>query len=1147
MWETKRNLLPYLSEQSMDMQRIRKYKEVKEVFDTYARKVIEIATQNVVDEQIIMPIYENLRSLFYQEKDAKTRALYKKASDNYKKFVASVIKKTAENYQLTKKFGKLFSENDSAIRKNAAILGMKEENLKVLSLYNNFSSFFTKYFTSLTTIICGTEQGSIAFRILENMERYWQNEQVLTDIEENYPELFGMIRDAVDEIELAMCMTQKGIDRYTMLLGNTQNTGVNSKISEFAQKNSVRVRLLKPLYKIPLAKVEKQIVIDAIDSDMELRNIVLDSLPAATQILAFAKRMLTYPFDEAIRESTYVKRRSLSVLSSRMYGQYDLLGRKVKQLELSAVEKENDIIRLSSIDETMKLTEAEPAKGYVDLLREDMEEARKVEKLISYIRNLCEHNADIKSNRAKIKECYDKILLVRRTVSMFYVDEIENTFIEDIASMRDTFAGFNRTYNMVRNYCTRNPIQKNSCDMFFNKGSFLSSFDADKFKSGISLSTLLRKDDMYYLYVMNPEKSTRLSSTAYVNNGGYDRLAYKQLTGLNKMFPKCFVLSKDATERYGLTEVIREIVAEKKYTKEAADRESCEKWIDYCIKSFKKNVDWMRYYNVPFKKAEEYESANDFYTQTEKHTIFMDWSEHLDEDYVRKSVKDGSAFLFQLYNHDFSPYHTGKDGNYTRILKELFSEENIRKLNETDETALKLASGGARLSFRKASIPYKATHRANEELQNKNALNPKKTSKFTYDICKDRRFMSDKFILHIGVQIGFRNEETYTYNLNQMVNEQILKKSPNVLTIRSGEEYLLYYMATDAYGHILEQGDLNIIESQGEKFTMRKDFKEILQKREGEMQLAKEAWDYSIDIKDVKNGYVAYAVRAVLDIRDKYDAIIFLEDYSGDFVNKRRANVKAVYQQFQAALLNKLSNYVPAGKSYSETVQLSVPVSSLDDLKGQKGIVFFVNPSYTANVDRTSGFCNQYYDQFTYENMKKADAVCEKLDVQFDEKNREFLISLDDCIEPDKAWQLHTSGERSFWQNKKLAPFNCTEELADLMKDYHMSEFKEYKSVANKAFYERFFTIMCILLKMHYSDSVSGESYFLSPVTGYDTRSKKKGEPLNSSAEKTYLLMLKGIRDLNAINEETLLIARDEKGKHKENWLKAIRYNLIME
>ena len=1145
MWETKKNLQPYVAEESMDMQRIAKYKEVKEVFDTYARKVIEIATQGVADENVL-PTYEKLEDLFNQEKNAKTRALYKKACEDYKKLAASIIKKVADDFQLTKNFGKLFKEDSSAIYKNAALLGMKKEDLEVLGLYNNFSSFFTKYFTALSTTMCGVEHGSISFRIMENMERYWQNKQLVRAMEED-PELYMSIKDSIDKMNLEMCMTQDGIDAYNLLLGNTKNTGINSLVNEYAQKKHVRIKLLKPLYKIPLAKVEKQIVINSIENDDELRVVVLDSLPVAENILDFAKRCLKLTFDDEIKDTTYIYNKNLHTVSYLMFGQFDLLERALKQVELTALGKEQSITSLSHMDAAMKLIEEEPRKSFADIIHDNMAEALKAEKKIPAIRKLCEEQANIKSERAKIKECYDSILFVRRAISMIYTDEVENSFIEDVVGMRDTCAVFNKTYNMVRNYCTKNPIQKKTNDMFFNKGSFLSSFDADKFKEGTSLSTLLRKDGMYYLYILNPAVSTKLSSLAYVEDGGYDRLVYKQISGLSKMFPKCFVSAKDAVERYGLTEEIREIVANKRYTKEANDRESCLKWIQYCMDSFMKNPVWTKYYHVPFKEAEAYESANDFYTQTERHTIYMDWTEHLNEDYVRKSVMDGSAFLFQLYNHDFSPYHTGKDGNYTRILKQLFSEENIHKLNDTDETALKLASGGARLSFRKASIPYKATHGANEELQNKNALNPKKTSKFTYDICKDRRFMSDKFILHIGVQIGFRNEETYTYNLNQMVNEQILKESPNVLTIRTGEEHLLYYMATDAYGHILEQGDLNIIESQGEKFTMRIDFKEILQKREDEMQLAKEAWDYSIDIKDVKNGYVAYAVRAVLDIRDKYDAIIFLEDYSGDFVNKRRANVKAVYQQFQAALLNKLSNYVPTGKTYSETVQLSAPVSSLDDLKGQKGIVFFVNPSYTANVDRTSGFCNQYYDQFTYENMKKADAVCEKLDVQFDEKNREFLISLDDCIEPDKAWQLHTSGERSFWQNKKLAPFNCTEELADLMKDYHMSEFKEYKSVANKAFYERFFTIMRILLKMHYSDSVSGESYFLSPVTGYDTRSKKKGEPLNSSAEKTYLLMLKGIRDLNAINEKTLLIARDEKGKHKENWMKAIRYNLITE
>lgn len=310
------------------------------------------------------------------------------------------------------------------------------------------------------------------------------------------------------------------------------------------------------------------------------------------------------------------------------------------------------------------------------------------------------------------------------------------------------------------------------------------------------------------------------------------------------------------------------------------------------------------------------------------------------------------------------------------------------------------------------------------------------------------------------------------------------------------------------------------------------------------MKQAKEIWDYSVDIKDVKKGYVASAVRTIVDIRQKYDAVILLEDYSGDFVNSRRANVKTVYQQFQAALLNKMSCYIPEGKLYSEAIQLAAPASSLDDLKGQKEIVFFVNPSYTSNVDHTSGFCNQFYDAFYYENKKKADEVCKKLDVQFADKEKEFLICLkedDFGLNTGKEWILHTSGDRTIWKDNKLCSFNCTEELAELMREYHLSEFKDYKVVADKAFYEKFFTIMKTLLKMHYSSVMDGEGYFISPVTGYDTRGKDSSEAVNSSSVKTLLIMQKGIRDINNIDEETLMIKRDEKGTHKEKWLHDIR------
>lgn len=1138
MWETKENLKPYLSESSMDSQRIKRYREVKDVLDAYAREVIKIATACVAREDMI-PTYDNLEALFYNAVDAKSRAAYRKASTDFKRHMAGTVKKVADEYQLTKEFGKLFIKDKSALYKHAKEFGISSKSLSVLGLYQGFTAYFSKYFTSLSDVIlCGTEHGSIARRILDNMETFWRNKKTLYEIKEGYPELFDLLKSAYDGMRINLCMSQDGIDAYNLLLGNMENNGINSLIYLWAQKNHVRIKLLKQLNKIPLAKVEKQVMINSIEDNEELSHVVIDTFKITEKILDFAKRWHSIRFDDAMKDTTFLLNKNLNMLSYKMYGNYDLISRALKEVPLSDREKEEHIISLRSIELAMKLIDETPQGSYGNVFREYFAAALAGRQLEETIRELCAKNVVIK-NRKMVKKYFDCVLQVRKAASYFYTAEIENVFIEDLSSMKDAFSDFNTAYNMVRNYCTKNPIEKTCNEMYLNNASFLNSFDADKFQNGTSMSTLLRKDGLFYLYVMNPAVSRKPAACGFTEEGGYDRLVYKQLTGLNKMFPKCFVSSQKAVELYGTTEEIRDIVGNKRYTKEAADRESCVKWIQFCIDAFQKNPDWMRYYKVPFKKSEEYTSANDFYTQTEKHTIYMAWSEHLSEDYVRQSVKDGTAFLFKLYNHDFSPYHTGKDGNYTRIIKELFSEENLRKINATDQSALKLC-GGAKLLLRKASIPYKETHEAHEELDNKNPLNPKKTSTFHHELCKDRRFMTDSFILRFGVQIGFRNEEISIYESNRHFNRQVQQGGANVLTIRAGEEHLIYYLVSDSEGKILEQGSLNTIKSHSEHFTVLKDYKAILEEREKAMTEAKEAWDYSVDIKDIRNGYVACAIHILLSIRDKYDAVIFLEDYSGDFVSRRRTNVKAVYQQLQTALLNKLSCYVPAGSSYSEAVQFAVPASSMDDLKGQKGIVYFVNAAYTANTDHTSGFCNQYYEAFTYENMHKASAICEKLNVSFDEKQAEFLIILNDDnfgLATGKKWLLHSKGIRSIWQDGKIKAFDCTSELVELMKDYHMSDFSEYKTVADKTFYIRFFTIMRVLIKMHYSGSSGEGSFFLSPVTGYDSRTKDDRFPNNSTSEKTYLVMLKGKRELDNIDEETLLITRDEKGKQKENWL----------
>jgi len=854
------------------------------------------------------------------------------------------------------------------------------------------------------------------------------------------------------------------------------------------------------------------------------------------------KNIIKTSFAKEDKRSIYVKKSYLSTISMDIYGKWDVLQRNLNTYCSEKNITLQDVVSVDMIEQAL-----EQKDSVINTVKNKLSEAISVEKQISKIQDLCA-DKNVLAHKTIIKEFYEKMLLIQRSLNIFDLDNIENVFISEIIANKEKMHELNTIYNMVRKFCTKSPIKKDTYPLYFNKSSCLSSFDYDKFKDGTSISSILRKDGLYYLLILNPEYATKLPEKAKTNEQGYEQLVYKQLTGLNKMFPKVF-LAKSNEELYSPSERILNIAKNKLYTKEAADRESCVEWISFCIESFKKNKDWMKNFNPSFRKPEEYASANEFYTELERSTIRMDFSESVDESYLRQAVSRGEIFLFQLYSKDFSPYHNGKDSIYTRLLKEMFSEENLHRINHTDETALKLASGGSQLTFRKASLPYKETHPANVPIANKNPLNQKKESTFDYPLCKDKRYMTDKYLLSLAVQIGFRNEEVYKYDLNRMVNESVLKQMPNILSVRAGERHLLYYIVTDPNGNILEQDSLNIIHSKNDKQEVRTDYKEILVKRENEIAEAKEKWDYSKDIKKIKEGYLSQAIYTIVKLREKYNAVIFVEDYSGPFVQGRMKNMKTIYQQFQKALLQKLSCYVPEDKSHNEAIQLAYPVSSLEELKGQSGIVYFVNPSYTANIDPTTGFVNQYYEFFKYESMKKAkETVSKIMDIQYNEKNHDFEITISEkdfgLSNLDKIWVLHTKGIRSIYKDKKYHEYDCTEKMRELFRTYRVSKLEDIRNAENlnKPFYEQLFEIIQVLLKMHYYSIDLEEEYCLSPVKNkdkicFDSRTRKVDGLVNSAAVKTYLMCKKGMRDLQCIDEETLLVKRDEKGKHKDMWL----------
>ena len=86
---------------------------------------------------------------------------------------------------------------------------------------------------------------------------------------------------------------------------------------------------------------------------------------------------------------------------------------------------------------------------------------------------------------------------------------------------------------------------------------------------------------------------------------------------------------------------------------------------------------------------------------------------------------------------------------------------------------------------------------------------------------------------------------------------------------------------------------------------------------------------------------------------------------------------------------------------------------------------------------------------------------------------------------------------------------------------------------------------------MHYYSTELDEEYVLSPVKNsrgicFDSRTRLEGQLVSSTAIKTYLMGKKGLRDLQNINKETLLIERDEKGTHKDKWLAYLQTSVFL-
>ncbi|MGI6545549.1 MAG: type V CRISPR-associated protein Cas12a/Cpf1 [Fastidiosipilaceae bacterium] len=442
-------------------------------------------------------------------------------------------------------------------------------------------------------------------------------------------------------------------------------------------------------------------------------------------------------------------------------------------------------------------------------------------------------------------------------------------------------------------------------------------------------------------------------------------------------------------------------------------KKALTEWITFCIEFLKSYENTAIYDYRGLKKPDEYEKIDAFYKDVEEASYQMTF-ELISKNALTRAIDRDEVFVFQIYNKDFSPRANGKPNLHTLYWNALFSDENIEVGN------LKL-DANAEVFFRKASMERKVTHPKGSVLLNKFDRNGKKIPSRIYqdvyaylnrqkseseicpeaksgiesgrfvhkvaehDIVKNKRYTEDTLLFHCPITINrtannsVNNPKVFNEKVRELVKQN---KDINIIGINRAERNLLYATVIDRNGKIIEQVNLDEIPSVGEKETKVVNYNDLLSDRESERMKARKSWKQLENIKDLKAGYLSQVVHQICMLMMKHKAIVVMENLDIGFKQGRVMVEKQVYQAFELALLRKLNHLVlkdrpidqPGGALYP--LQLTHPVSTMDDIFNQCGFVFYVSPAYTAKVDPKTGFT----DLFVWNDLKQTGSLTKMRD-----------------------------------------------------------------------------------------------------------------------------------------------------------------------
>ena len=1182
-----------------DKQRAENYKKVKGYIDRYHKTFIESVLSKTVFDGSDLEKYYSVY-MINNKTDADKKELSKIEGD-LRKYIVKQFEKDLRYKTMFKK---------EMILELLPPFLEDEEEKKITESFFKFTTYFDNFFINRKNMYTSDEKSTgIAYRCInENLPKFVDNinsfrkvvsalpKEDLENLNMDFSGLYGLRVEEVFTLDyFSFVLAQSGIDKYNNIIGGYSNSdstkikGLNEYINGYNQKlpeedKAKRLPLMMPLYKQILSDKESiSFIPEAYKDDNQLLQTVYASYNSSdnnnnlkTSIDELGK--LFECISDYDSKGIYVSAGlPITDLSNNVFGDWSIIcsnwnkeyeaNHKMGKNAEKFYEKENNEykkIKSFSINELQTYGgENENICTYYK---------NKVAELINEIKSKysdCESLlATEYSDKKRLAKCDDKVELIKLFLdSVKNLEKLikpllgtgkeevkDNAFYGKFLPLFDKIKTVDELYNSVRNYLTQKPYKTEKIKLNFDNPQFLNGWDKNKERD--YKCVLMRKDGLYYLAIMNKANNKLFENLPVCNDDAcYEKVEYKQISSVSKYFSIKQIKPQNPPQN-----ILRYL--DKNFDKKSMTKEQLTELIKYIAEDFIPNYSMLHdengncYFDFKFKDYSEYNSWQEFCESIQPQAYSVSFK-NVSASYTDSLVENGSLYLFQIYNKDFSEKSKGKPNLHTLYFKMLFDEKNLNNV------VYKL-NGGAEMFYREHSIEKgeRVVHDKNVPIKRRS--DGKEESLFPYDIVKDKRYTVDRFLLHLPITLNFKADDRA--NINAKVIEE-LKKSNNqyVIGIDRGERNLVYASVVDMNGNIVEQKSFNLVPAGNRNV----DYHYLLDKREKERDEARKSWKSIGNIKELKEGYISQVVHQICKLVIKYDAVIALEDLNMKFFDKRKKIEKQVYQKFENMLITKLNYLVDKDIDADENggllhaYQLTNKLDKYNSKSRQNGIVLYVPAWLTSKIDPATGFVNLIKPKCgtqaeNIEFVKKID------DIKYNEQDDLFEFYFDYSKFPKcnsdyrKKWVVCTNGERirTFRNKDKNDNWDCETvllmpEFKKLFNQYNIDYRSDLKSQilaqTDSSFFRELMKLLSLTMQLRNSKSGNkDEDYIISPVRNsacefYDSRNYSESDnlPCDADANGAYNIARKVIWSIEQIKNN------DDIAKfpyiHNNEWLEYVQ------